>query len=126
MAKYVWKNGELIDSKNALDNNFTHALHYGSGVFEGIRFYETNKGSKIFRLREHIARLVYSASVLDMKVAYTQQQLEDACLEVVKESGLVSGYIRPILYYGDDRMGLNPSGIGVNSVVGAWGWGSYL
>jgi branched-chain amino acid aminotransferase len=122
----VWKDGEMIEWDQAQDNNFTHTMHYGSWVFEGIRFYDTPKWPKIFRLEEHIDRLMYSAKVFEMWVEHLKDEIKQACLDIVEKSDLKSGYIRPIIYFGDDRLWLNPSGISVHSVVGAWGWWKYL
>jgi branched-chain amino acid aminotransferase len=125
-SPYIWKNWEIIDWDNALDHNLTHTLHYGSWVFEGIRFYDTDNGPKIFRLHEHIDRLFYSASIFEMEFKYSKEDIKNACLELVEKSGISEWYIRPIIYYGYGKMWVNPTWVKVDCVVSLWGWGSYL
>ncbi len=122
----IWINGEfkrLGDSKVGI---LTHGLHYGSSVFEGIRAYKTVEGTKIFRHKEHIERLFYSARALHMEMEYTVEEIMQICHDVIKKNGLESCYIRPIVYYGDESMGLNPSKNEVHVAVIAWSWGQYL
>jgi len=118
--------GRFIAWAKANIHILTHSLHYGAGVFEGIRFYETPKGPAIFRLKEHVKRLFYSASCVDMKIPFTPAEVEDAILNLVKKNRLKSGYIRPLAYFGYGKMGLNPSGSVVNLAIACWPWGSYL
>lgn len=125
-TKYIWQNGQLIDWDNAYTHVLTHALHYGSAVFEGVRFYETPKGPAIFRLKEHTDRLFYSAGALGMDIPYTKDEINQAIIEVVKTSGEKSGYIRPLAYYGAGKMGLNPTGSPVDVIIACWPWGKYL
>lgn len=118
--------GKLVDWEKAQIHVLTHTFHYGSGAFEGIRFYETEKGPAIFRLTDHIKRLFYSASVLDMKIPHSPKELENAVIKLIKTVNLKSGYIRPIVYYGYEKMGLDPIGSPVNTTIAVWPWGSYL
>jgi len=123
---YIWVNGKIISWEDALDHHLIHTLHYGWGVFEGIRFYETNKWPKIFRLKEHIDRLFYSAWVLDMPLDFNKQEFMDACIDLVKRNEVQNGYIRPIIYYGYGKMGLNPKWAKVEAFISVWKWGKYL
>lgn len=125
----IWFNGEFVDWKDAQVHLLTHALHYGSSVFEGIRCYDTPKGPAIFRLDEHIKRLVGSAKIYrmtgdDSPVKF--DTLRQACLEVVKENNFRGCYIRPIIWRGYGGMGLNPFQCPIEMAVAAWEWGSYL
>lgn len=104
----------------------THSLHYGAAVFEGLRIYETEKGPAIFRLNEHISRLLYSASTIRMKLKFNRKQLEKACVEVVKKNHLKFGYVRPLLFYGYGKMGLRPIGAPSEAIIACWPWGKYL
>ncbi len=123
----VWMDGELVDWADAKVHVLTHSLHYGSGVFEGIRAYPTTGGPAVFRLRDHIRRLLTSAKVMLIDVPFDEDQLIDACKEVVRVNGLHDGcYIRPLVYLGYGEMGLNPLPCSVNVAVAAWPWGTYL
>lgn len=122
----IWMDGKLIPWDKAKIHVLTHTLHYGGGAFEGIRFYDTDKGPAIFRMKEHIDRLFYSADKLSMKIAYTKKQLTDATIKLVKETKLKSGYIRPLIYFGYGKMGLDPRGCPVNVLIAVWPWGAYL
>ncbi len=104
----------------------SHTFHYGSGAFEGIRFYLTDKGPAIFKLDEHVARLVYSAQALGMKVPYTTDELKTAIIETVRDNELEQGYIRPVVYYGNEVLRVNPEGNTVHVMIAAWPWGAYL
>ncbi|MEK6957550.1 MAG: branched-chain amino acid transaminase [archaeon] len=123
---FIWMDGKMVPWKDARIHVLTHTLHYGTGVFEGIRCYETPKGPAIFRLKDHIKRLVQSAHIVQMKPNFTQKQYEDACKQVVRENKLKECYIRPIIYYGYGQMGLATGKCVTNSAVAAWPWGSYL
>ena len=123
----IWMDGELVDWDAATVHVLTHTMHYGSGVFEGIRAYPTASGVAIFRLREHIERLLTSARIFLMDVPYTADDLMAATRDVVRENGLDQGcYIRPLVYLGYGEMGLNPLPCPVNVSIAAWPWGTYL
>jgi branched-chain amino acid aminotransferase len=119
-------NGQLVDWDDAKIHVLTHTLHYGMGVFEGIRAYETPKGPAVFRLTEHIERLHNSAKILGMDMPYSVDVLVQATKDVVKASGLPSAYIRPIAYYGYGEMGLNTLPCSVDVAIACWPWGAYL
>ena len=121
----IWLNGEFVDVKNAKVDILSHTLHYGSGVFEGIRAYKTQNGTAVFCLTEHIDRLFYSASCLEIKIPFSKKEIKDAVLETVKINKLEECYIRPLVFLGPG-MGLNPAGIQVNLMIAAWPWGAYL
>ena len=122
----IWMNGELVDWDKAQVHVLTHALHYGSGVFEGIRAYETPKGTAVFRLTEHIKRLHDSAKIYLMPVPYSVEQLVEATKELIRGNKLKSCYIRPIVFRGYGEMGLNPLNSPVDVAIAAWRWGTYL
>jgi len=122
----IWMNGQLVDWDDAKIHVLTHTLHYGMGVFEGIRAYETPKGPAVFRLTEHIERLHNSAKILGMDMPYSVDELVQATKDVVKASGLPSAYIRPIAYYGYGEMGLNTLPCSVDVAIACWPWGAYL
>jgi len=122
----IWYNGKLIDWDKAQTHILTHALHYGSGVFEGIRCYKTPKGPAVFRLKEHIRRLLESAKMYYMEVPYTQEQLERAVKDTIKANKIDACYIRPIIYRGYGEMGLNPLKAPVDVAIAVWPWGTYL
>ncbi|MFN7751866.1 MAG: branched-chain amino acid transaminase [Pseudomonadota bacterium] len=122
----IWYDGKLVPWRDANTHVLTHSLHYGLAVFEGIRAYRTDQGTAIFRLREHIDRLMNSAHIYMMKLPYTREQLTDACRAVVRENGLESCYIRPIAFYGSEKMGVSPKGASVHVAIAAWPWGAYL
>jgi len=122
----IWHNNEIKELKDASTSLLTHSLHYGSSVFEGIRAYETKKGTGIFKLKEHIDRLFYSASVLKMKIPYTKEELCNACIKVVKENNFKSCYLRPIIFFGGEFLGVNPKKCSVNVAIIAWKWGKYI
>jgi branched-chain amino acid aminotransferase len=119
-------NGELVAWDDAKIHVLTHTLHYGMGVFEGIRAYETPKGPAVFRLTEHIERLHNSAKILGMEMPFSVDTLVQATKDVVKASGLPSAYIRPIAYYGYGEMGLNTLPCSVDVAIACWPWGAYL
>jgi branched-chain amino acid aminotransferase len=119
-------NGELVDWDDAQIHILTHTLHYGMGVFEGIRAYETDQGPAVFRLTEHIERLHRSAQILMMDMPYSVEELVEATKLTVRETGLPSCYIRPIAYYGYGEMGLNTLPCSVDVAIACWPWGAYL
>lgn len=125
-TELIWMDGKLIPWNEAQVHVLTHTMHYGAGAFEGIRCYKTPKGTAIFRLKEHIERLIYSADAIKMEVPYSVDELVQACVDTVRENKLEAGYIRPILFYGYGKMGLNPTGAPTRSVVACWPWGKYL
>ena len=118
----IWMNGKLVPFKNAKVHVLTHALHYSTAVFEGIRCYNTPNGSAIFRLTEHVDRLFNSAKLYGMKMRYTKKQITDAIISTVKASGLKECYIRPIAYYGYGTMGLTPTLNKVDVSISCWEW----
>ncbi len=122
----IWMNGELVPWDEARIHVLTHTLHYGMGVFEGIRAYETADGPGIFRLTEHISRLHDSAKIMGMELPYSVAELVDATKSVVRDTGLPSCYIRPIAYFGYGEMGLNTLPCSVDVAIACWPWGAYL
>ena len=122
----IWMNGELVDWADANIHILTHSLHYGMGVFEGIRAYETPDGPAVFRLTEHMKRLHNSAKIMGMDMPYSVEELVQATKDVVAASGLPSAYIRPIAYYGYGEMGLNTLPCSVDVAIACWPWGAYL
>ena len=122
----IWYNGKFIDWKDATVHILSHGLHYGSGVFEGIRCYATDKGSFIFRLQEHVDRMYRSAELYKMEIPYTKEELTVVIKETVRINGLDACYIRPIAFYGFHHLGVNPTGCPVDCAVAVWRWGTYL
>jgi branched-chain amino acid aminotransferase len=122
----VWLNGSLVDYDNAKIHILTHALHYATGVFEGIRCYKTINGSAIFRLGDHMQRLIDSGKCYFMDLGYTRQQLEKAAIDTVRANGMDECYIRPIAYYGYGKMGVNPMPNKVSVAIAVWKWDEYL
>ena len=122
----IWMDGQLVPWGDANVHILTHSLHYGSGVFEGIRAYETRKGPAIFRLSDHIRRLFASAKIYTIDIPYTPQQLIDACKETVRANELPACYLRPLVYLGYGEMGLNPLPAPVKVAIAVWPWGTYL
>jgi branched-chain amino acid aminotransferase len=122
----IWMNGELIDWADAKVHVGTHGLHYGSGVFEGIRVYETANGPAVFRLTDHLKRLENSARLLHMELPCTVEELRVACHDVVAANGLAECYLRPIAFYGYGELGVNPGANPVDVYIMSWPWGTYL
>ncbi|MEN3271351.1 MAG: branched-chain amino acid aminotransferase [Actinomycetota bacterium] len=122
----IWMDGTLVDWDDARIHVLTHTLHYGCGVFEGIRAYETDRGPAVFRLTPHIKRLFKSAKIFMIDVPFTEEQIIAAVKETVAASGLDSCYIRPLVYLGYGEMGLNPMPCTVNVSIAVWPWGAYL
>jgi branched-chain amino acid aminotransferase len=122
----IWMNGELVAWDDARIHVLTHSLHYGMGVFEGVRAYETDRGPAVFRLTDHMERLHNSARIMMMDLPYTVEELVEATKLVVRESGLDSCYIRPIAYYGYGEMGLNTLPCSIDVSIACWPWGAYL
>lgn len=125
-AKIIWQNGKLIPWHEAKVHVLTHSLHYGSGAFEGIRFYKTKRGPAIFRLTEHIDRFFYSTRTLKMDLPYNKEQIRAAIIDVASANELEEGYIRPIAYYGYGKMGVNPARSPLEIAIACWIWGAYL
>lgn len=125
-AGQIWLDGKLVPEAEAKVSVLTHALHYGTSVFEGIRVYRTDRGPAIFRLHEHAKRLLDSARILLMRSPVSVNQVEDAILQTVRANGLQSGYIRPLLWYGADSLGINPDRNRTHFMVATMPWGSYL
>lgn len=123
---YIWYDGKLVDWRDATTHVLTHTLHYGMGVFEGVRAYETPKGPAIFRLQDHTDRLFRSAKILGMKLPYTKEEINQAHLDVVRANGLKSCYFRPMAFYGSKKLGVAPPQDDVHVIVAAWPWGAYL
>jgi branched-chain amino acid aminotransferase len=122
----IWMNGELVDWADAKVHVGVHALHYGTGVFEGIRCYDTPKGPAVFRLADHLQRLHDSARLLYMDIPYSIAELREATHDVVSTNGLPSCYIRPIAFYGYGELGVSTAGNPVETVIMSWPWGAYL
>jgi branched-chain amino acid aminotransferase len=122
----IWMNGELVDWADAKVHVGTHGLHYGSGVFEGIRCYETAQGPAVFRLTDHLKRLYNSAHLLHMELPYTFDELRLACHEVVAANGLAECYLRPIAFYGYGELGVHPGTNPIDVCIMSWPWGAYL
>ncbi|MCL2830367.1 MAG: branched-chain amino acid transaminase [Betaproteobacteria bacterium] len=123
---FIWYDGKLVPWREANTHVLTHSLHYGLSVFEGVRAYRTDKGTAIFRLREHTARLLNSAHIYMMKVPYSCEELMEAQKEVVRANRFESCYLRPIAFYGAEKMGVSPVGATVHVAIAAWPWGAYL
>lgn len=122
----IWLDGEFLPWREAKIHVLTHTLHYGMGVFEGLRAYATADGTAIFRLREHCERMHRSAYILNMKIPFSVEQLMEAICEVVRRNKLGSGYIRPMAFYGAEGMGIRADNLSVHVTVAAWEWGTYL
>jgi branched-chain amino acid aminotransferase len=122
----IWMDGELVEWSDAKIHVLTHTLHYGTGVFEGVRAYETSDGPAIFRLEDHTNRLFESAKLIGMQIPYDAKKLNDAQSQVVKINNLKNAYIRPMCFYGSEGMGLRADNLKVHTIIAAWDWGSYL
>jgi len=122
----IWLDGEMVPWREAKTHVLTHTLHYGMGVFEGVRAYHTERGTAIFRLNEHTDRLFNSAHILGMTLPYDRETLNAAQRAAVRENGLDSAYIRPMCFYGSEGMGLHANHLRVHCIVAAWAWGAYL
>ena len=123
---FIWHDGKLVPWREATTHVLTHSLHYGLAVFEGVRAYNTVKGTAIFRLKEHTQRLLNSAHIYMMKIPYSLETLMEAQKEVVRANKLESCYLRPIAFYGSEKMGVSPKGNTVHVSIAAWPWGAYL
>jgi branched-chain amino acid aminotransferase len=123
---WIWYDGKLVPWREANTHVLTHSLHYGLSIFEGVRAYNTVDGPAIFRLREHTERLFNSARVYMMNIPFTQEQINDAHREVIRANKLDGGYLRPIVFYGSEKLGVSPKGNQVHVAIAAWPWGAYL
>ena len=123
---WIWYDGKLVPWRDATTHVLTHSLHYGLAVFEGVRAYNTAIGTAIFRLKEHTERLFNSAKIFMMEIPYTREQVFEAQREVVRANKLDSCYLRPLVFYGSEKMGVSPKGAQVHVAIAAWPWGAYL
>ena len=123
---HIWYDGKLVPWRDANTHVLTHSLHYGLAVFEGLRAYKTASGTSIFRLKEHTERLFNSAHIYMMKIPYSRDEVMAAHKEVVRANKLEECYIRPIAFYGSEKMGVSPKGTSVHVAIAAWPWGAYL
>src|SRR5512135_479959 len=123
---FIWYDGKMVPWREATTHVLTHTLHYGLGVFEGVRAYKTDKGTAIFRLEEHTDRFFNSAHILGMKLPFDKAAITEAQKEAVRQNNLESGYIRPMAFYGSEAMGISAKNLSVHVIVAAWPWGAYL
>ena len=122
----IWFDGELVPWREAKVHVLTHSLHYGMGVFEGMRAYRTARGTALFRMQEHVDRLFTSAHILQMHIPFSREQIADACVAAIRENHLEGGYVRPLAFYGSEAMGVSAPNLTVHVIVAAWKWGEYL
>ena len=122
----IWMDGQFVDWRKANIHVLTHTLHYGMGIFEGVRCYETGSGSAIFRLKDHTQRLLNSAKIFQMNIGYSKEELMQAQLETVRRNRLKSCYIRPIVWVGSERLGIATNNNKIHMAIAAWPWGAYL
>lgn len=122
----IWFDGEMVDWRDAKVHVLTHTLHYGMGVFEGVRAYHANDGAAIFRLQAHTDRLFRSAKIMNMDMPFSKEELNEAQLAAVRENKLDSAYLRPMVFYGSEGMGLRADNLKTHVIVAAWSWGAYL
>jgi len=122
----IWFDGKMVPWREANVHVLTHTLHYGMGVFEGVRAYETDKGPAIFRLKEHTNRLFDSAKIMNMSIPFSKEEITQAQLDAVRDNNLDSAYLRPMCFYGSEGMGLRADNLKTHTIVAAWEWGSYL
>ncbi len=125
-SEFIWMDGQLVPWNDANVHIMTHTLHYGLGVFEGVRVYETDDGPAVFRLAEHTKRLFASARIVGITIPFTEEAVNKAILETIRVNKLTQGYIRPLVYLGDEVRGLNCKGISVHLAIAVWSWGAYL
>jgi len=122
----IWFDGKMVNWRDAKVHVLTHTLHYGMGVFEGVRAYHADQGTSIFRLKEHTDRLFRSAKIMNMPMPYSKDELNAAQIAAVKENNLDSAYLRPMVFYGSEGMGLRADNLKTHVIVAAWSWGAYL
>ncbi len=125
-TKWIWMDGRFVAWEDATVHVISHAFHYGSAVFEGTRFYDTPKGPAIFRLPEHTKRLFYSASTLNLPIGFSEEEINEATKDTVRKNEVASGYIRPLAFFGEGKMGLRPEGATPHIIIACWPWGKYL
>ena len=123
---FIWQDGKLVPWREATTHVLTHSLHYGMSVFEGVRAYKTERGTAIFRLEDHTDRLFNSAHIFQMAMPYDKATINEAHKEVLRANNLEAGYLRPIAFYGSEKMGVSPKGAKVHVAIAAWPWGAYL
>ncbi len=123
---FIWYDGKMVPWRDATTHVLTHSLHYGLGVFEGVRAYKTDKGTAIFRLKDHTDRFFRSAHILGMKMPYDKETLMEAQLAAVRDNKLESAYIRPMAFYGAEAMGISARTLSTHVIVAAWSWGAYM
>ena len=124
--EFIWFNGQLRPWQEAQVHVLTHAIHYGSSVFEGIRVYDTEQGPQVFRLTDHVQRLFDSAKIYRMDIPFDKQTIREACKQAVSSNSLQSAYLRPIAFYGNVGLGLTPPEVPVEVAIAAFEWGAYL
>ena len=122
----MWFNGEIVPWEKGTTHVMSHGLHYGSGVFEGIKCYSTDRGPEIFRLEDHISRMFGSADMYQMDIPFTEKELLEGCLELVRANGVKDGYVRPVAFYGYDSLGVHPKACPVEVAIAVFDWGAYL
>lgn len=122
----IWFDGKMVDWRSANIHVLTHTLHYGMGVFEGVRAYKTAQGSAIFRLAEHTKRLFNSAKILGLTIPFSYEEIAQAQKDVVRENQLESCYLRPLVWVGSEKLGLSPTGNTIHVAIAGWAWGAYL
>ena len=122
----IWMDGKLVNWDDAQIHVLSHVVHYGSGIFEGVRCYETPKGPAVFRLIEHTDRLFNSCKIYRMEIPFTKDQINEAIIELIKINKVKSCYIRPLVYRGYDSLGVDPTGVPINVSIAVWPWGKYL
>src|SRR5688572_10034862 len=122
----IWMDGQMVEWRDARIHVLSHTLHYGCGAFEGVRAYDTARGTAIFRLREHTERLFNSAKILRMKIPFSVDEVIEAQRAVVKANNLKSCYLRPLTWIGSEKLGVSPKGNKIHLMVAAWSWGAYL
>lgn len=125
-TEYIWMNGQFVPWNEAKVHVLTHTLHYGGGAFEGIRVYRTENGPAVFRLDEHIDRLFYSSASIGLSLSYSKEDVKAIIKELLLKNKLEQGYIRPLVYYGYGKMGVNPTGAPAEFSIACWPWGAYL
>ena len=123
---FIWYDGKMVDWRDATTHVLTHTLHYGMGAFEGVRAYKTERGTAIFRLQDHTDRLFGSAHIFMMQMPFDKNTINEATRDVVRANKLESAYIRPLAFYGSEKLGVSPKGAKVHVTIAAWTWGAYL